>query len=135
MLKTTCVNPEIMKAIAYCGHGDKVLIADGNYPLASKSGNAAKIYLGVTKGLPSVIDVLTALNGVVNFEKAEVMMPEDGNAPDIFNEFTGVLNGMALDRLGRFEFYDACSREDVRIGISTGEIRLYANILLTISVV
>ena len=33
MLKNACINPEIMKAISLCGHGDKILIADGNYPL------------------------------------------------------------------------------------------------------
>ena len=135
MMKTTCINPVIMKALAYCGHGDKILIADGNYPLAAKSGDAAKIYLGVTKDIPSVIDVLKALNGVVNFEKAEVMIPEDENTPAIFEEFVRELDGMALEGTGRYEFYDACSRDEVRIGISTGEIHLYANILLTIGVV
>ena len=31
MLKNACINHEIMKAISLCGHGDKILIADGNY--------------------------------------------------------------------------------------------------------
>ena len=41
MLKNACINPEIMKAISLCGHGDKILIADGNYPLDAESGDAA----------------------------------------------------------------------------------------------
>lgn len=135
MLKTSCINPDIMSALSLCGHGDKMLIADGNYPLDTRSGNAVKIYLGVTKGMPSVTDVLRALLGVVNFEKAEVMLPEDGSSPSIFEEFERELGGISLDGLTRFDFYDACGKEDVRIGISTGEMRLYANILLTISTV
>ena len=52
MLTTKCIHPGIMKALSLCGHGSKVLIADGNYPLEEKSGNAEKIYLGLTPGLP-----------------------------------------------------------------------------------
>ena len=47
MLKTKLIHPEIMAALSLCGHGSKVLIADGNYPLAEKSGNAQKVYLGL----------------------------------------------------------------------------------------
>ena len=32
MLKGKLIHPDIMAALALCGHGDKVLIADGNYP-------------------------------------------------------------------------------------------------------
>ena len=38
MLKGKLIHPDIMAALALCGHGDKVLIADGNYPLDSKTG-------------------------------------------------------------------------------------------------
>ena len=43
MLKGNLIHPDIMAALALCGHGDKVLIADGNYPLDSKSGDAERI--------------------------------------------------------------------------------------------
>ena len=135
MLKTTCINPEIMKILSLCGHGDKVLIADGNYPLDSKSGDAGKVYLGLTPGIPSVTDVLAALNGVANFEKAEVMLPDDGSTPEIFVEFTEQLGDIPLDGLDRCAFYDACCQGKVRLAVLTGEQRVYANILLTIGVV
>lgn len=54
MLKGKLIHPDIMAALALCGHGDKVLIADGNYPLDSKSGEAETVYLGLTPGLPTV---------------------------------------------------------------------------------
>lgn len=134
MLKTTCIHPEIMKVLSLCGHGDKILIADGNYPLNSKSGDAAKVYLGLTSGKPEVTEVLKVLKGVINVEKAEVMVP-DGELPPIFEEFAQILDGMKLEKLGRYEFYDACCQPAVRLAISTGEKRLFANILLTIGVV
>ena len=39
---------------------------------------------------------------------------------------------MELEKLERFEFYDACCKKEVRLAISTGEIRTFANILLTV---
>ena len=82
MLKTTCIHPEIMDVLSRCGHGSKILIADGNYPLAEKTGNAAKVYLGLRRGCPTVTEVLEALCDVVPFERAEVMTREDGEEPE-----------------------------------------------------
>ena len=62
MLKGKLIHPDIMAALALCGHGDKVLIADGNYPLDSKTGQAETVYLGLTPGLPTVTDVLAAID-------------------------------------------------------------------------
>lgn len=134
MLKGKLIHPEIMAALALCGHGDKVLIADGNYPLDAKSGTAEKVYLGLTPGLPTVTDVLAALQSAAEIEKAEVMEPGDGSEPEIFGEFREMLGGMELQKLGRWEFYDACCVPAVRLAVSTGEKRTFANILLTIGV-
>lgn len=133
MLKTACINPEIMRVLSLCGHGDKILISDGNYPLDSKTGTAAKVYLGLTSGVPTVTEVLKVLNGVVNIEKAEVMVP-DGDQPPIFDEFKQILGGTELSGLKRFDFYDECCKPAVRLAISTGEKRTFANILLTVNV-
>jgi len=132
MLKGKLIHPEIMAALALCGHGDKVLIADGNYPLDSKTADAELVYLGLTPGLPTVTDVLAAIQSVCAIEKAEVMDPADGTTPAIFNEFTEMLDGMELTKLGRYEFYDAACEAGVRLAISTGEKRTFANLLITI---
>lgn len=99
MLKGKLIHPEIISALAHCGHGDKVLIADGNYPLESRTGEAVLVHLGVAPGLPTVTDVLEAIQSVVNIEKAEVMVPSEGDMPEIFSEFTAMLHGMQLDML------------------------------------
>ena len=135
MLTTKLIHPQIMAALAKCGHGSKILIADGNYPLAEKSGNAEKVFLGLVRGTPTVTDVLDALLSVINVEKAEVMVPEDGSEPPIFEEFREQLGGMELSGLGRYEFYDACMAEDaIVLAISTGEQRVFANLLITVAV-
>ena len=133
MLKTKLIHPEIMAALSLCGHGSKVLIADGNYPLAEKSGNAQKVHLGLCPGTPTVTQVLEAIHSVCEIEKAEVMKTPDGSEPEIYPEFKKELPDLDLTVLGQYEFYDACMAENVvQLAISTGEKRTYANILLTI---
>lgn len=133
MLTSNLIHPQIQQALAFCGHGSKILIADGNYPLAEKTGNAQKVYLGLTRGVPTVTQVLEAVLSAVNVEKAEVMLPEEGAEPEIFRQFRQMLGGMELSGMGRYEFYDACMAENaVVLAISTGEQRVFANILLTI---
>ena len=104
MLTGACIHPDLMRVLSLCGHGDKVLIADGNYPLASRSGGAEKVYLGLTPGLPTVTDVLAVLQTVVCVEKAEVMDPEDGSTPEIFGVFRQMLGDMELQGLGAMRF-------------------------------
>lgn len=134
MLTGKLIHPDLISALALCGHGDKILIADGNYPLDSKTDGAELVYLGLTPGSPTVTEVLDALMSCANFEKAEVMQPEDGSVPAIFGEFEKMLPGLILERLGRYEFYNACCEPNVRLAISTGEKRTYANLLLTVGV-
>ncbi len=134
MLKGKLLHPQLMAALSLCGHGDKVLIADGNYPLASRTGDAEKVYLGLTPGVPTVTDVLAAVGSAAAIERAEVMEPGDGSEPEIFGEFRKLLDGMELEKLGRYPFYEACCEKGVRLAISTGEQRTFANILITIGV-
>ncbi len=134
MLKGKLIHPQIMAALSLCGHGDKVLIADGNYPLSAKTAGAERVYLGLRPGVPTVTDVLAAIQSAVNIERAEVMDPADGTSPEIFGQFRDMLGGMEPDKLGRYEFYEACCKPDVRLAISTGEERVFANLLITVGV-
>lgn len=137
MLKTACLHTEILNVLSKCGHGDKVLIADGNYPIDSNTGqNVEKVYLNLTHGIPLVTDVLKVINETIEIEKIEVMVPEDHTPPPIFTDFKEIVRSVDhLEKLGRFEFYEACKEENIKLAIATGEQRIYANILLTVGVV
>lgn len=134
MLKTPCIHPEILKNLAACGHGDKVLIADGNYPLDSNTGSdTCRIYLNLTQGMPLVTDVLKVFNGMLAIEKAEVMVPDTAEEPSIFSEFREILGKETeLGKLTRSEFYEECRKDNIKLAVATGEQRIYANILLTV---
>lgn len=136
MLKGACIHPDIIGVLASCGHGDRVLIADGNYPIESNTNeNAAIVFLNLTHGIPLVTDVLKVLDSTVSIEKMAVMVPESGEEPEIFSEFRNITgNKINLEKLGRYEFYDTCKEANVKLAIATGEKRTFANILLTIGV-
>lgn len=136
MLKTRLLQPQILDALGQAGHGAMVLIADGNYPLLTRSnGMAHRVYLNLAPGLLTVTDVLEVLVGAIPVEAAHVMVPDDGEEPAIFAEFRALLPGTALQALGRFDFYDLARGPDLALAIATGEQRIYANLLLTIGVV
>lgn len=137
MLKTKLLHPEILKALGGAGHGSKVLIADGNYPFGTGGNPAAtRVYLNLAPGLVTATDVLRVLVEAIPIEAAAVMQPASGEEPPIFNEFRAILpKGVALEPLGRVEFYDAGRHLDTPLVIATGEQRIYANLLLTIGVV
>ncbi len=136
MLTYQLLHPEILAALGAAGHGAQILIADGNYPLATRSHAAARrVYLNLAPGLLSATDVLRAIVGATPIEAAHVMVPDSGAEPPIFAEFRELLPDVELQALGRFPFYEAARGPDLALAIATGERRIYANILLTIGVV
>lgn len=136
MLTYPLLHPEILAALGAAGHGAQVLIADGNYPLATRSHPAARrVFLNLAPDLLRVTDVLAVIAGATPVEAAHVMVPDDGSEPAIFGEFRALLPGIGLQALDRFSFYDAARAPDLALAIATGERRVYANILLTIGVV
>lgn len=136
MLKTRLLHPEILAALGEAGHGAQVLIADGNYPLATRSNpDGYRVFLNLAPGQLTVTDVLEVIADAIPVESAAVMGPDDGTDPSIYTDFRRILPGIELERLGRFEFYDVARGPDTALAIATGEQRIYANILLTIGVV
>lgn len=137
MLTYSLLHPEILQALGTAGHGSQLLIADGNYPVATRTNpRATRVYLNLAPGVLTVTQVLRVLVGAIPLEAAHVMTPASEAEPAIFQEFESILpEKIKLERLGRFEFYDAANGSDVALAIATGEQRIYANILLTIGVI
>ncbi len=137
MLKTRLLHPEILETLARSGHGSKVLIADGNFPFASGApAQARQVYLNLMPGIAKATDVLQAIADIIPIESAEVMMPEDGSRPAIFDDFEKLLpNGMRVQGRARADFYAGVRSPQTTLVIATAEQRIFGNILLTIGVV
>jgi L-fucose mutarotase len=145
VLTTELLHPQILAALGRAGHGSRVLIADGNYPVATTRGpNAELVWLNLAPGVVDCVQVLDAVAASVPIEAAAVMDYARGGAyalaadPPVWREFEGVLARrrvrIELDRIERFAFYRHAHEPDVALVVATGETRIYANVLLTIGV-
>jgi L-fucose mutarotase len=136
MLTGPLLHPEILAALGTAGHGSRILVADGNFPFATRGNPAARrVYLNLAPGLVGVPDVLRVLVETVPIEAAAVMISEQGSHLPIHAELEAALPaGTPLERLDRYAFYDAVDGRDLALIVATGELRTYANVLLTIGV-
>ncbi|ROR72253.1 RbsD/FucU family protein [Bogoriella caseilytica] len=132
MLKYDLTHPPLIAALASAGHGDRILIADGNFPsLAMTSPQARLIHLNLAPDLLTTTAVLRPILSAVNPESA-VMMEARDPAP-VQAELRGLLGaGVPVDHLGRFAFYDLAKSREVGVVIQTGDTRPYGNVVITI---
>jgi L-fucose mutarotase len=137
VLRFPLIHPPLLAALAACGHGSTVLIADANYPHSTAaSPRAALIHLNLRPGLLTTDQVLEPVLAAIGVEAAHVMRPEDGTDPIVFGSYRALLPPeVELQSLDRFDFYATCRGPDLAVCIATGDDRLYANLLLTVGVV
>jgi L-fucose mutarotase len=137
MLKYKLIHPELLEALARSGHGDQILIADGNFAVHTKTpANARFVHLNLAPGMLTVTDILKVLVAAIPIEKATMMIMDDGNEPSIGSDFRQILDDdVPLQSLGRLDFYKASGESSISLVIASGEQRLYANIILTVGVV
>ena len=138
MLKIKLVHPELLFVLGKAGHGSKVLLADGDYPVSSTGGkNTEIVHLNLCAGIVNCTQVLEVLLPTLLIENAEVMdVPEGQGEPEIWSTYQEKFsqNGYTfkLEKLGRFKFYNEVAKDHTVLIIQTGDLREYANLLLTI---
>lgn len=137
MLKTKLLHPEIVHALATNGHGARILIADGNFPVTTKTPiSCRKVFLNLAPDLVKVTDVLKILVDTISVESVLLMTTADLTEQPIHREFEAILGeGTEIRKLKRYDFYEQAALNDTCLAIATGETRRFANILLTIGVV
>ena len=136
MLRYRLTHPEILAALAGAGHGSTVLLADGHYPVSTAAGpNAVQVPLNLSPGTVTVTEVLRAIVDAAPIEGYTVMQPPaDVDEPEIFAAFAEILPELDAGGLERFAFYEAARSDDLALVVQTGDVRTYANILLTLGV-
>ena len=89
MLRHKLIHPQISSVLAAAGHHSTILIADGNYPAASKRGPRSELVsLNLMPGIPTCNQVLEAVLSAVPVEAIQTMQTEtsgpyalDGDPP------------------------------------------------------
>ena len=145
MLRHKLIHPQITAVLAAAGHHSCVLIADGNYPAASKRGPRAElISLNLMPGIPTCNQVLEAVLSAVPIEAIQTMETEksgpyalDGDPP-VWDEYRKTITDanlqLELHPVDKWAFYEAVSTSDHVLTIQTADQQRYANILLTVGV-
>ncbi|MBD3184717.1 fucose isomerase [Candidatus Poribacteria bacterium] len=133
------ISPELMHTLMSMGHGDEIVLADGNFPAASNANLLVRA---------DGHDVCTLLKAIMQFfpldtfvdDYAVVMQVVDPDAdePPIWHEFRNILNNaedwnVELTAIERYDFYER-AREAFCV-VATSEKALYANLILKKGVV
>lgn len=134
MIKSDIIHPDLLQALAQCGHKANILIADANYSFLTNSSPQARIiWLNFSPGLIGSVMILEKILGYINVEKATLMTSPAEFDNTIGREYRGLLSEMTeLSHVERNAFYALAKSSDTLLVIASGETRRFANILLTV---
>ena len=136
------ISPELLKTLCEMGHGDELVIADGNFPSHSVGKNAVVIRAD-GHGVPELLDAILSLIPLdTHVEKPvalmEVSAGDNTPEPEIWATYKEILakrepDNCQIEMTERFAFYERAKKE--YLIIATGETAIYANVLLKKGVV
>ncbi|WP_226037988.1 RbsD/FucU family protein [Aquibacillus saliphilus] len=137
MLKNipSIISPELLKILHEMGHGDEIVIGDGNFPA---SNYANRLVRCDGHGVPELLDAILTLFPLDTFVEKPISLMEVVNAdqdekPEIWNTYQKKLkkhqiSKEQIEHEERFSFYER-SKKAYAI-VATSEKALYANIIL-----
>jgi L-fucose mutarotase len=126
--------PDLLKILMEMGHGDEIVLADGNFPAAS---HAQRLVRCDGHAMPSVFEAILQLFPLDTFVKQPValmaVVPGDNYRPVIWPVYEGIVqkhvpNFTDFDMVERFAFYERARRAYAIV--ATGEMARYANLIL-----
>ena len=139
MLKNipTIIPPVLLKILCEMGHGDSLVIADGNFPAESVGKNAFVIRMD-GHGVPEILEAILQLIPLDQYVEKPVALMErcQGDNADVsiwkkyekLLEQSGEGSKEKIRMLERFAFYEEAKK--AYAVIATSESSQYANIIL-----
>ena len=130
----TIISPELMKILMEMGHGDEIVLADGNFPAASV---ARRLVRADGHGVPELLEAIVQLFPLDTYvDKAVALMevvPGDDTKPTIWEDYRKIVQASGekfddFDFVERFAFYERAKQ--AYAVVATSEKALYANIIL-----
>jgi L-fucose mutarotase len=128
------ISPELMYVLMEMGHGDEIILADGNFPAANV---AQRLIRCDGHGVPEILQaVLKFFPLDIYVEQPVALMsvvPGDKTKPTIWEDYRRIIKASGekfsdFEFLERFAFYDRA--QDAYAVVATSEKALYANIIL-----
>ena len=136
------ISPELLKALCEMGHGDELVIADGNFPCESVGKNSVVIRAD-GHGTAEILDAVLQISPLDTYSEKpvalmEVVKGDTCPTPTIWKTYDEILNKYEpehhdIEMTERFAFYERA--KNAYLIIATGETAIYANVLLKKGVV
>ncbi|MAG14080.1 MAG: L-fucose mutarotase [Spirochaetales bacterium] len=128
------IPPKLLKILSEMGHGDELVIADGNFPSVSHARRLARCDGHPVPPLLEAIMQLFPLDQYVDSPVALMaVVPGDNTKPAIWHEYRSIIErydsrATDFEFVERFAFYERAGKAFAVV--ATGESALYANIIL-----
>ncbi|MHA7962576.1 RbsD/FucU family protein [Paenibacillus sp. CAU 1782] len=128
------ISPELLKVLMEMGHGDELVLADGNFPAAS---HAQRLIRCDGHDIPELLDAILGLFPLDQYEvKPAALMavvPGDPVETPIWNVYGEIIKEYAgledpFEEVERFAFYERA--KSAYAIVATGESALYANLII-----
>ena len=133
------LTPELLKILMEMGHGDEIVIGDGNFPAASC---AKRLVRCDGHGVAEILDAILMLMPLDAYVDSPVaLMALSGNdtaIPPVWEAYHRIVDRHepehnSFEQNERFAFYERA--KNAYAIVSSGETALYANIILKKGVV
>uniref|UniRef100_UPI00398EF5F2 fucose mutarotase n=1 Tax=Pristiophorus japonicus TaxID=55135 RepID=UPI00398EF5F2 len=133
------ISPDLLYTLAKMGHGDEIVLADGNFPTSSVCRFGPTEIRADGLGIPELLEAILKffpLDTYVNFPAAVMdLVKEDkekGLQTPIWDKyFESLINAGCLkflEKVERFAFYERAKKSFAVV--ATGETALYGNLIL-----
>ena len=128
------ISPELIKILMEMGHGDELIIADGNFPAASIAQRLVRADgLGCSILLDAILKVFPLDQYVEKPVGLMAVVPGDNYQPVIWEEYRPIIkkyeaNFTDFEYIERFAFYERAKK--AYAVLASSEMALYANIVL-----
>jgi L-fucose mutarotase len=113
------LSPELLKVLCEMGHGDRIVISDGNFPAESVGKNAIVIRCD-GHGVPELLDAILKLFPLDTYVEKPVnlmeVMPGDTVETPIWETYYKIVSDYdkrgrnAVGNIERFKFYDEAKK-------------------------
>ncbi|MBR6701852.1 MAG: L-fucose mutarotase [Clostridia bacterium] len=131
------LSPNLLKILMEMGHGDEIVIGDGNFPAASVAKRLIRLD---GHGVNEILDAILKLMPLDTYVEAPVGLMDNGDAenrPPIWAEYEKTIKANEgeknIELIERFAFYERAKK--AYAVVATGETAIYANIILKKGVV
>ncbi|MDE7298046.1 MAG: fucose isomerase [Lachnospiraceae bacterium] len=131
------LSPQLLKVLCEMGHGDRIVLADGNFPAESMGKDAIVVRMD-GHGMVELLDAVLQLFPLDTYVEQPVQLmevvPGDKVETPIWESYRRIIEKYdergenAIGYMERFRFYEEAKK--CYAIVATGEGALYANLIL-----